>query len=58
MPISAAYRPRHGDVLLIRDDGETFAVPADQADHVAAALRVAARAPALARQLQRDRAPA
>lgn len=51
MTIDAVYRPRTDDVLLIRDDGETFAVPADQADRVAAALRLAASTPSLARQL-------
>lgn len=57
MAIDAAYRPRTDDVLLIRDDGVTFAVPVDQADQVAAALRLAARTPALARQLAQLPAP-
>jgi hypothetical protein len=57
MTIDAAYRPRTRDVLLIRDDGETFAIPVDQADAVAAAIRLAARTPALADALARAPAP-
>lgn len=49
--MQAAYRPRTDDVLLIDEAGETFAIPSVQADGVAAAIRLAARTPALARQL-------
>ncbi|WP_341209843.1 hypothetical protein [uncultured Sphingomonas sp.] len=51
MAIDAAYRPRTDDVLLIRDDGVTFAIPASEADTVAAAIRVVSRTPHLARVL-------
>ncbi|MBY0301271.1 hypothetical protein [Sphingomonas ginsenosidimutans] len=57
MTIDAVYRPRTHDVLLIRDDGETFAIAVDQADRVAAALRLAAHTPSLARQLAQAPAP-
>lgn len=49
--LQAVYRPRTDDVLLIDEAGETFAIPSTQADAVAAAIRLASRTPALARQL-------
>lgn len=51
MAIDAAYRPRTDEVLLIRDDGQTFAIPASEADSIAAAIRIVSRTPHLARVL-------
>lgn len=51
MSIDTAYRPRTDEVLLIRDTGETFAIPAAEADAIAAAIRVVSRTPHLARVL-------
>ena len=51
MSIDTAYRPRTDEVLLIRDDGQIFAIPASQADAIAAAIRVTSRTTHLAHQL-------
>jgi hypothetical protein len=45
------YRPKHNDVLLLRPDGETFAVPFDQVPGLIASLNVAHSVPHLANEM-------
>lgn len=51
-PVShAVYRPRLRDVLIIRGDCESFAIPADQVPGLIESLQQALAVPALARSM-------
>jgi hypothetical protein len=45
--VRAVYRPRQRDILILRDDGESLAIPEADALALAEALRQAFAVPAL-----------
>lgn len=53
--IQAIHRPRHGDVMLIDDAGEHYAVPLADIPALIAALHEAAAIPARAAYLQEEK---
>jgi hypothetical protein len=54
--VQAIYRPRSEDVRIIRRDGESFDIPASDADELARALRDAVAIPGHAEALCRETA--
>lgn len=46
--IQAIYRPRTADVRIIRGDGQSLDIPADQAEELREALGAALGVPAIA----------
>lgn len=54
--VHAVCRARTGDIRIIRSDGATLDVPADEAADLAASITRALVVPALAEDLQRETA--
>jgi hypothetical protein len=54
--VQAVCRARTGEIRLIRGDGATFDIPADEAAELAEAINRAIAVPTLAEALQRETA--